>query len=194
MDSTTRGLAAPQPLSVVKGPVASPPRAAAPGAFEALFEAEYASVVRVAARVLQERSAAEDIAQEVFLDFHLRYPNGHQTAAGWLRLAAAHLALNRIRGDRRRSRRELGIGEEHPTQETPETEALASETRQEVQQALGRIKRRQAALLVLRYSGLSYAEVANALSIPVSQVGVRLRRAEAALRKEVDRDQAVPSN
>ena len=71
--------------------------------------------------------------------------------------------------------------------------ALASETRQEVREALGRLKRHQAALLVLRYSGLSYAEVAAALSIPVSQVGVRLRRAEAALRQEVDRDHIAPS-
>ena len=194
MESTARGLAPPQPIRVVRGPVASRPQAAALSSFEALFEAEYASVVRVAARVLQERSAAEDVAQEVFLDFHLRYPKGHQTAAGWLRLAAAHLALNRIRGDRRRSRRELGMGEEHFTHETPEAVALASETRHEVQEALGRLKRRHAALLALRYSGLSYAEVATALSIPVSQVGVRLRRAEAALRKEVDRDQIAPSS
>jgi len=154
---------------------------------------EYPAVARVAARVLLDRSAAEDVAQEVFLDFHLRYPHGHQMAPGWLRLAAAHLALNRIRGERRRSNRELGVGEEHSGDESPEMAALARETRQEVRGALGRLKRPQAALLVLRYSGLSYAEVAAALSIPVSQVGVRLRRAEAALRKEVERDQISPS-
>ncbi|HVB14467.1 MAG TPA: sigma-70 family RNA polymerase sigma factor [Candidatus Dormibacteraeota bacterium] len=175
------------------GPFAFPAREARRSDFDALFEAEYASVVRVAARVLLERSAAEDVAQEVFLDFHLRYPRGHRSAPGWLRLAAAHLALNRLRGDRRRWRRELGTGEAPGTSENPETVALASETRQEVREALGRLKRHQAALLVLRYSGLSYAEVAAALSIPVSQVGVRLRRAEAALRQEVDRDHIAPS-
>ncbi len=58
---------------------------------------------------------------------------------------------------------------------------------------MGRLKRRHAALLILRYSGLSYSEVATALAIPVSQVGVRLRRAEAALRKEVERDRIAPS-
>jgi RNA polymerase sigma-70 factor (ECF subfamily) len=178
---------------VAPGPFAFHTQTARPSEFEALFSAEYASVVRVAARVLLDRSAAEDVAQEVFLDFHLRYPRGRQAAPGWLRAAAAHLALNRLRGDRRRWRRELGQAGPQHNLEDPETAALASETRREVQQALGRIKRHQAALVVLRYSGLSYAQVADALAIPVSQVGVRLRRAEAALRKEVDRDHIAPS-
>jgi RNA polymerase sigma-70 factor (ECF subfamily) len=89
--------------------------------------------------------------------------------------------------------RELGSVASQGPHENPESEVLASETRREVRQALGRIKRRHAALLMLRYSGLSYAEVADALSIPTSQVGARLRRAEAALRKEVDHDEVAPS-
>jgi RNA polymerase sigma-70 factor (ECF subfamily) len=40
-------------------------------------------------------------------------------------------------------------------------------------------------VLALRYSGLSYAEVASSLGIGVNAVGTRLRRAEARLRKEV---------
>jgi DNA-directed RNA polymerase specialized sigma24 family protein len=47
---------------------------------------------------------------------------------------------------------------------------------------------RQAAALVLRYSGLSYAEVATALGMPADQVGTALRRAEAAMRKEMTHD------
>ena len=51
--------------------------------------------------------------------------------------------------------------------------------------ALGKLRPATAALLALRYSGLSYAEVATALGIPVDQVGTRLRRAQEAFRKEV---------
>lgn len=178
---------------MTKGPIAPRASTADGTAFEELFQAEYPSVVRVAARVLMERAAAEDVAQEAFLSFHVRYPQGHPSAAGWLRLAAAHLSLNRLRGDRRRSVRERVDRERAEAQETPESAALASETRREVRQALARIKRAQAALLALRYSGLSYAEVAEALGIPVSQVGIRLRRAESALRKEVSHDQADAS-
>jgi RNA polymerase sigma-70 factor (ECF subfamily) len=49
------------------------------------------------------------------------------------------------------------------------------------------LPQRTAALLMLRYSGLSYAEVATALDMKVGNVGTLLRRAEEALRKEVNR-------
>ncbi|TME54766.1 MAG: RNA polymerase sigma factor, partial [Chloroflexi bacterium] len=44
-----------------------------------------------------------------------------------------------------------------------------------------------AAALAMRASGLSYAEVAQALGVGIGQVGTLLRRAEASLRKEVTR-------
>jgi RNA polymerase sigma-70 factor (ECF subfamily) len=44
-----------------------------------------------------------------------------------------------------------------------------------------------AAALVLRASGLSYAEVAQALGVGIGQIGTLLRRAEETLRKEVTR-------
>ena len=37
----------------------------------------------------------------------------------------------------------------------------------------------------MRYSGLSYAEIAAALGVSTGQIGTLLRRAEAALRKEM---------
>jgi hypothetical protein len=41
--------------------------------FERLFLAEYGKVVAIAYRVLVDRGEAEDVAQEVFLDFHRRH-------------------------------------------------------------------------------------------------------------------------
>jgi RNA polymerase sigma-70 factor (ECF subfamily) len=60
-----------------------------------------------------------------------------------------------------------------------------AERRREVRAALARLNPKQASVLVLRYSGLSYAEVAEALGVRVGQVGTLLRRAEAALKKEM---------
>jgi DNA-directed RNA polymerase specialized sigma24 family protein len=40
-------------------------------------------------------------------------------------------------------------------------------------------------VLVLRHSGLSYAEVAEAMNVKTGHVGTMLRRAESALRKEL---------
>jgi RNA polymerase sigma-70 factor (ECF subfamily) len=62
-----------------------------------------------------------------------------------------------------------------------------SEDRQRVRQALTRLAPKPATVLVLRASGLSYAEVAQSLGVGIGQIGTLLRRAEAALRKEVTR-------
>src|SRR6267143_5625458 len=77
-----------------------------PDPFERLFLDEYAKVVAIAYRVLADRAAAEDVAQEVFLKFHRRVSPDAERAAGWLHAAAVHSALNVIRGERRRAQRE----------------------------------------------------------------------------------------
>ena len=80
--------------------------------FERLFMAEYGKVVAVANRVLADRTEAEDVAQEVFLDFHRKHRPDVSYAAAWLHRAAVHTALNRIRSRRRRERRELADAHE----------------------------------------------------------------------------------
>jgi RNA polymerase sigma-70 factor (ECF subfamily) len=94
-----------------------------------------------------------------------------------------------IRGERRRAQRETAHAlDAVPTPvATPELMVEEAEQRREVRRALSRLPQRTAALLMLRHSGLSYAEVATALGIKVGNVGTLLRRAEAALRKEVNR-------
>ncbi len=160
--------------------------------FEALFTAEYARVARIANRVLADPQEAEDVAQEVFIDFHRLHSASAQYAPAWLHRAAAHAALNRLRGARRRQRRELAqaAGESDQTAD-PQKLFEVNEDRRQVRQALARLAPRPAAVLVLRASGLSYAEVAQALGVGIGQVGTLLRRAEAALRKEVTRGTSV---
>ncbi len=65
---------------------------------------------------------------------------------------------------------------------------VTSEERSRVRAALVRLPRKQAVALVLRHSGLSYAEVAAALDLSPTSVGTTVRRAESALRKELIRD------
>jgi RNA polymerase sigma-70 factor (ECF subfamily) len=66
-----------------------------------------------------------------------------------------------------------------------------NEDRRAVRAALARLAPKPAAVLVLRASGLSYAEVAEALGVGTGQIGTLLRRAEAALRKEVTRGTSI---
>jgi RNA polymerase sigma factor (sigma-70 family) len=171
----------PAPLSAVKHRVADP--------FERLFVQEYPKVVAIAYRVLADRTAAEDVAQEVFLKFHRSFSADSQRASGWLHSAAVHSALNVIRGERRRAQRESAHALD-PVKSSignPEKVVEEAEVRREVRRALRKLPARTAALLMLRHSGLSYAEVATALGIKVGNVGTLLRRAEDALRKEVNR-------
>ena len=157
-------------------------------AFEALFTAEYARVAGIANRVLADPQEAEDVAQEVFIDFHRLHSASAQYARAWLHRAAAHAALNRLRGSRRRQRREVAQTAEDSTQSIdPQKQVEVNEDRRQVRQALARMAPKPAAVLVLRASGLSYAEVAQALGVGTGQVGTLLRRAEITLRKEVRR-------
>jgi len=172
---------APVPLSAINDRV--------PDSFERLFLQEYPKVVAIAYRVLADRPAAEDVAQEVFLKFHRSFSPDSERASGWLHAAAVHSALNVIRGERRRTQRETAhaLDPGQTSIANPERIVEAAEGRREVRRALRRLPRRTAALLLLRHSGLSYAEVATALGIKVGNVGTLLRRAEDALRKEVNR-------
>ena len=157
-------------------------------AFEALFTAEYARVVGIANRVLADPHEAEDVAQDVFIDFHRLHSATAQYAPAWLHRAAAHASLNRLRGARRRQKREVAqAAEEGDRMLDPQKQLEVNEDRRQVRQALGRLAPKPAAALAMRASGLSYAEVAQALGVGIGQVGTLLRRAEAALRKEVTR-------
>lgn len=157
-------------------------------AFAALFTAEYSRVVGIANRVLADPHEAEDVAQEVFIDFHRLHSSTAQYAPAWLHRAAAHASLNRLRGARRRQKREVAqAAEEGDKTVDPQKQLEVNEDRRMVRAALGRLAPKPAAALAMRASGLSYAEVAQALGVGIGQVGTLLRRAEAALRKEVIR-------
>ena len=131
---------------------------------EEIFRRDYQRVVGVAARVLGSRDHAEDVAQEVFLSFgRSSVPAGE--ARGWLSVAAAGDAV---------------------VSDVAEA-VVTREERSRVRAALARLPRKHAVALVLRHSGLSYADVAAALDLSPGSVGTTVRRAESALRKELNR-------
>ena len=107
-------------------------------------------------------------------------------APGWLCVAAAHTALNTIRSGRRRaSREEVAAGAQPQVVPDVAEDVVVREERSRVRAALSRLPRKQAVVLVLRHSGLSYADVAAALDLSPTSVGTTLRRAETALREEL---------
>jgi RNA polymerase sigma-70 factor (ECF subfamily) len=154
---------------------------------EEIFRRDYQLVVAVAARVLGSRNEAEDVAQDVFLSFgRSSVPAGE--ARGWLSVAAAHTALNLLRSGRRRVSREESVATEQDAVVSDVAETVVTlEERRRVRAALARLPRKQAVALVLRHSGLSYADVGAALDLSPGSVGTTVRRAESTLRKELTR-------
>ena len=152
-----------------------------------IFRRDYLQVVGVAARVLGSQNEAEDVAQEVFLSFgRTSVPAGE--AHGWLAVAAAHTALNVLRSGRRRSSREENVAQQQDVVVADVAETVVTrDEHSRVREALAQLPRNQAVALVLRHSGLSYAEVASALDLSPGSVGTTVRRAESALRKELTR-------
>jgi RNA polymerase sigma-70 factor (ECF subfamily) len=152
-----------------------------------IFRRDYRLVVGVAAGVLGSREQAEDVAQDVFLSFGgSSVPAGQ--ARGWLCVAAAHTALNLLRSGRRRASREETAAAANDGTVADVAEAVVTlEERDNMRAALARLPRKQAVALVLRHSGLSYADVAAALDLAPGSVGTTVRRAESALRKELNR-------
>jgi RNA polymerase sigma factor (sigma-70 family) len=153
---------------------------------EAIFRAEYRGVVAAARRVVGPGAEAEDVAQEVFLSFG-RTQVPREEARGWLYVAAVHTALNQLRTDRRRDAREQRAAAPGHDTVVPDPAETVSRTldHDRLRAALGRLPRQQAAVLVLRHSGLSYAEIAAHTDLSPGSVGTTLRRAEAALRQEM---------
>ncbi|MFN2568145.1 MAG: RNA polymerase sigma factor [Candidatus Dormibacteria bacterium] len=163
--------------------------------FDALFLCEYPRVVAIAGRVIGDAHTAEDVAQEVFADFHRRHDPTAPFAAAWLHAAAVHRGLNHLRGGRRRARRELAQAERDEPSRSTDQRALdpqvlldRKETRRHVRRVLAAIPRKYATVLALRHSGLSYAEVAAAMGVPAGQVGTLLRRAEIRFCQEMSHD------
>src|SRR3954452_12347845 len=180
------GLRGPTRLRTERGAGMPSERADVRTDLEDVFRTHYARVVAVAGRVLGAHDQAEDVAQEVFLSFG-RSTVPAAEAGGWLTVAATHTALNLLRSGRRRTARE-DAADDGPTV-VPDVADLVitRDERSSVRAALARLPHRQAAALVLRHSGLSYAEVAAALDLSPGSVGTTVRRAESVLLKELNR-------
>ena len=153
--------------------------------FEAIFREHYQRIVGVIRRVLQRDSEVEEVCAEVF--FRL-YRSGPGVAAGglvggWLYRTATRASIDALRANLRRGVEEQLEGKgsveaESPT-ESPLTLLLRRERIVEVRGVLAKLRVEKAQLLLLRHSGLSYREIAEALQLGVNSVGQKLARAEA---------------
>jgi RNA polymerase sigma-70 factor (ECF subfamily) len=152
--------------------------------FDALFLMHYDGVYRLLYRIVGTRDEAEDLAQETFVRLaRQRFgPGREHNLRGWLYAVASNLAFNALRSRGRRQRREETVFrlEDSGGEPDPAVVALRDDERAAVRRTLAALPERQAQLLMLRHSGLSYREIAEALGMAPGSVGTTLARAEAA--------------
>jgi RNA polymerase sigma-70 factor (ECF subfamily) len=150
--------------------------------FETVFADHWSRVYNVVFRLVGDRDEAQDLALETFWQYYRNPPAKQENLIGWLYRVAVNLGFNALRARKRRSHYEIEAGSqaiENQSPPEPEQEIILAEQRREVQDVLARMKSRSAMLLVLRYSGLNYKELATVLNMQPSSIGKTLARAQA---------------
>ena len=147
----------------------------------ALYAAHRLSLVRLAVLLVDDLGTAEDVVQDAFAGFvgRRRPLDDPDRALAYLRTAVVNNARSALR--RRRTARGYVVPREVEP-DGPDGRLILAEEHREVLAALDRLAPRQREVLVLRYwSGLSEAEIAEALGISRGAVKSTASRALDAL-------------
>jgi RNA polymerase sigma-70 factor (ECF subfamily) len=153
--------------------------------FRAVFLQHYARIVAILVRLLGDLSHAEEVASDAFWRLHCRPAlRVDGNVGGWLYRTATNLGIDALRasGRRRQYEEAAGAAENERGTRGPLDDLLREEKCHRVRAVLALIKPAQAQLLILRSSGLSYKELAEALNVKMSGIGTMLNRAEDEFR------------
>jgi RNA polymerase sigma-70 factor (ECF subfamily) len=164
--------------------------------FALLLERHRAPVVNFLYRMVQNRAVSEELAQEVFLRVYRSRETYEATAkfTTWLFRIATHLALNCIRDGKKEKRNEslseelIEGAERQVADRQPSVEqAMIHQARLgEIRKAIEALPEKQrAAVLMHKYQGLDYSQIAGALSCTESAVKSVLFRAYETLRSRL---------
>jgi RNA polymerase sigma-70 factor, ECF subfamily len=159
-------------------------------AFARLFEHFHGPVFRYLLARLGNRSEAEDMASEVFVEAAGRvrtFDGGGAAFAGWLFTIARHDLLDRGRAQRRRIVEPVPDPPELETEPDPAEQVLDLLDADRVREALGRLTADQREVVLLKFAaGLSNEETAHATGRPVGAVKSLQHRGLAALRRALE--------
>ena len=161
--------------------------------FALLLDRHRGPVVHFLYRMVQNQAVSEELAQEVFLRVYRSRATYEPTAkfTTWLFRIATHVALNSIR-DRKKEKGHESLSEEMldgmerqvaDRQQTVEQEMVHEVKIREVRQAIEALPAKQrAAVLMHKYEGLDYAQIAGVLTCSESAIKSLLFRAYESLR------------
>lgn len=154
--------------------------------FERLYLEHAAAVRRHLVYLTGDPALADDLTQDTFGRLYQREldsedaPPDLRNPSAWLLTVASNLAYNHFRAESRRAARESKPGAipgEGDIAPSPDVDDVL-----DVRQALAKLEPRDRTVLMLRHSGFSYAEIAEAVGLAPSSVGTILARAQARFR------------
>jgi len=158
-------------------------------AFGALMERYEAKLGRYGHKFLSDREDITDIVQEAFVRAYqnMQSFDTAQRFSPWMYRIAHNAFVSELR---KRSRSpvisvDFDSMVSHPAYDDPAPkEREQKEMRVLIDKGLGKLSPKYREVLVLFYlEELSYKEIADVLSVPVSTIGIRLKRAKEALMK-----------
>jgi RNA polymerase sigma factor (sigma-70 family) len=154
--------------------------------FREVFYKHYPSVRRKLLALVRDDAAADDLAQEVFLRLYRNPPEQFDLIGAWLhrvltRIGYDHLA-KKARERSLQTKQEQLIAAE-PSGQSNEDVLLRQLEQEEVREWLDELSERDRQVLLLRYSGYSYAEIAEELQVRPPLVGTMIHRATERLKR-----------
>lgn len=169
-------------------------------AFDELMARNQRKVASILFHFLGSRELAEDLTQEVFLNIYRARAGYEPTArfSTWMYQIVHNVALNALRSQRRHPEKSFSVARgtdqsnEYPALEEtilaesgliPTRRVAAMELQQVVRQAVSGLPDRQReAILLHRFEGLSYQQIAEVMALSPSAVKSLLCRARVSLR------------
>ena len=147
--------------------------------FDQTFDELYPPLVRYCHRLTGDRDAAEDTAQEALVRLYTHGVAGPTPALRvWLFKTATHLVRDRYRVEENRRR----LLQENPVTpsaiEGPERALERKVDRTKARKALEQLPERDREMLLMRYEGFSYKEIADVVNVAATSIGTLLARAE----------------
>ena len=154
--------------------------------FAEIVEEHQAMVFSIGLHYLQDRSLAEDVAQDVFLELYQRIGNieSAEHLTYWLRRVTVNRCIDQGRRRKRRSENPLEESPEPVDSRGPADPLLLGQ----LADSLANLGEKQRMMVVLRYQeDLGPAEIAEVMQIPVNTVKSTLHRTLEELRKKLTR-------
>ena len=150
-------------------------------AFEKLYDSFGARVFGLARRIVRDPSHAEEVAQEVFLEIWRRasrFDASKGSAVSWIMTLTHARSVDRVRSAQAASDRDAKVAQASTERDVDSVvEAVESAfERTAVRRCLGTLTELQRESVTLAYySGYTYREVAELLTVPLPTIKTRLR-------------------